>query len=91
VLVGIVTTVTLVVGGAIALTAHRAFRHAESSPLRLVSYGFGLIAVGLTVGGALMFPLGVGAGEALLVQDPLVAGGLALLARSLLDARPTDS
>jgi predicted acyltransferase len=77
--VGIVTTVALVVGGRLAVAAHRACRRAESHPLRLLSYGLGLVTAGIGVGGVLAFPLDVGAGRVVLLQDLLVGLGLLVL------------
>lgn len=79
VLAGIVTTVALVVGGRLSVAAHRAFRRLNSPPLRLLSYGVALIAVGVAVGGVLAFPFGVDASHAVLAQDTLVGLGLVVL------------
>ncbi|WP_436925060.1 DUF7521 family protein [Halosimplex amylolyticum] len=81
-----VTTATLVFGSTISYFAHRAANRRESRALRLFSYGFGAITLGLLLGalGAVMF--GLDAEGTLLVQGLLVAPGFVLLLRSLYDA-----
>ncbi|MFC7078677.1 DUF7521 family protein [Haloarcula halophila] len=83
VLLVVVTAVTLVVGGSIARLAYRAARRTDSEPLRLFSYGFGSIAVGLAASGFVSLVTTWSTGEVLIVQGVFVLIGLAFLVRSL--------
>ncbi|MFC6976920.1 oxidoreductase [Halomicroarcula sp. GCM10025709] len=89
VLLVVVTAATLVVGGSIAHLAHRAARRTDSEPLRLFSYGFGIIAVGVAVSGLVSLVTTWTTGEVLLVQGGFVLVGLAFLVRSLYVGTPT--
>lgn len=82
-LIAVVTTVVVVIGATIAALANRAANRHTSRPLRLFSYGFGAITLGLLVGGVGGLVVGLGVEQTLLVQGTLVAPGFVLLLRSL--------
>lgn len=88
VLLTVITTTTIVLSGTITYLAFRAARREGSRPLRLLSYGFGAITLGLLAGGmgALLFQLD--AQLTLLVQGLLVAPGFVLLLRSVYAMSP---
>lgn len=82
-MVAVVTTITVVIGVTISYVAFRAARREASRALRLFSYGFGAITLGIFVGGASGLVLGLDATTSLFVQGVLVAPGFVLLLRSL--------
>jgi hypothetical protein len=86
--IAVVTTVTIVIGACIAYLARRAARRSDSRPLRLFSYGFGVITLGLLVGAAGAVFLGLDVERTLLLQGLVVAPGFALLLRSLYAISP---
>lgn len=85
VIIAVATTVTVVVGGTIAYLAHRAADRRGARSLRLFSYGFVAITLGVFVGGSGALVFGFDAERTLLVQGVLVAPGFLLLLRSLYD------
>ncbi|WP_164471772.1 DUF7521 family protein [Halosimplex salinum] len=86
-----VTTATLVFGSIISYLAHRAASRRDSRSLRLFSYGFGTITLGLFLGAIAALVFGLDAEGTLLVQGLLVAPGFVLLLGSLYDAPRTLS
>ncbi|WP_415383412.1 oxidoreductase [Halosimplex sp. TS25] len=87
-----VTTATVIFGSIISYYAHRAANRRASRSLRLFSYGFAAITLGLLLGalGAVVF--GLDAEGTLLVQGFLVAPGFVLLFGSLYDLpRPSHT
>jgi hypothetical protein len=87
-LVLVVTTAAFVLGGCISVIAYRAARRRDSKPLRLFSYGFGLLSVGLLAGGLGTLLFRVSPERSLLVQGAFVSVGLLVLLRSLYVAGP---
>lgn len=82
-LVPVFTTVTVVIGATISYLAFRAARTRASGALRLFSYGFGAITLGIFLGGAGGLVLGLDVTGALFVQGVLIAPKFVLLLRSL--------
>jgi hypothetical protein len=74
---------TIILGGLIAVLAHRAARRSNSRPMRLFSIGFGILTLGLALGGVLAVTVRIDAQEGLLIQGVFVVIGLAVLLRSL--------
>ena len=82
-LIAVVTTVAVVIGATISFLAFRAADRHTSRALRLFSYGFGAITLGLLVGGVTGLVVGLDVERTLFVQGALVAPGFVLLLRSL--------
>jgi hypothetical protein len=87
-LIIVVTTLAFVLGGSISVFAYRGARRRESKPLRLFSYGFGFLSLGLLSGGLGILVFRVAPERSLLVQGVFVTVGLCLLLRSLYVAGP---
>lgn len=85
-----VTTVTICVGSGIALMAHRAARRTDSDSLRLFSYGFGAISLGVAVSVVVALSTPLSTGEILLLQGVIVLFGYTLLVRSLYSGGSTS-
>lgn len=81
--VAVVKSLILVVGGIVTYFAHKAFRRTGDRSLRLLSAGFGLVVLGVLLGGftfeLLMVDLGVG----VLVESLFVLAGMVVIAYSL--------
>ena len=83
VMVIVLVVTTIILGGLIAVLAHRAARRSDSRPMRQFSIGFGILTIGLALGGVLAVLFRIDAKEGLLIQGVFVLLGLAVLLRSL--------
>lgn len=83
VLVVVLKTVTLLLGGLITLLAARAYLRTGAAALRLLAVGFGLVTLGSLLAGGLDQVLAVGRDDALLVESALTALGFGVIVRSL--------
>lgn len=84
-------TTAVVIGGLITTLANRAANRRQSPALRLFSYGFGAISLGLFVGGLGALAFGLDGTATLVVQGILVVPGFVLLLRSLYEHPPRSS
>lgn len=82
-LIAVVMIVTVVIGATISFLALRAADRHTSRALRLFSYGFGAITLGLFVGSMAGLVVGLDVERTLLVQGALIGPGFVLLLRSL--------
>ncbi|SDR30608.1 DUF7521 family protein [Natronobacterium texcoconense] len=81
-LIAAANAATLLLGGAVALLAYRAFRRTGSRALRAVTIGFSFILAGSVVGG-LAHLLGGNVALGVAIQSSFTAGGFAVLLYSL--------
>ncbi|EMA40898.1 DUF7521 family protein [Halobiforma nitratireducens] len=80
---------TLVLGGAVATLAYRAFRRTGSRALRAVTAGFGFIVAGSGIAG-LAHLVGGSVGLGVAIQSSFTAGGFAVLLYSLYTETATN-
>lgn len=83
VMVIVLVITTIILGGLIAVLAHRASRRSDSTPMRLFSVGFGTLTAGLALSGVIAVLFSIDAKGGLLIQGVFVLLGLAILLRSL--------
>ncbi|MBV0925629.1 hypothetical protein KTS45_15595 [Halomicroarcula limicola] len=83
VLVVITSAVVLVLGGVVTHLAYRAARRSGSPVMRRFAVGFGLVTLGLLLGGGVHQMLGWGFLDGVLVQRVVTALGFGLLVHSL--------
>jgi uncharacterized membrane protein YfcA len=83
-------TVTLVVGGAIALFALRAYRRTGLAELRALTVGLGLVVAGALVGGLLHQVAAAPLLQGVAIQSVLTALGFLVLGYSLAAETATE-
>ncbi len=82
-LLAMVKTLILVVGGIVTYLAYKAYRRTGDRSLQLLSVGFGLIVVGVLLAGFTFELLGVDLGLGVLIESLFVLSGLSIIAYSL--------
>lgn len=78
-----VKTLILVVGGLVTYLAYSAYRRTGDPSLRLLSFGFALVGVGVLLAGFTFELLGVSLGIGILLESLFVLAGLSVIAYSL--------
>lgn len=81
--VAIVKTLILVAGGAVTYFAYSAYRRTGDRSLGLLSVGFALILVGVTLAGFTFEILRVSLGVGILIESLFVLAGMVVIAYSL--------
>lgn len=81
--IAVVKTLILVTGGAVTYLAYRAYRRTGDRSLRLLSYGFALVGVGVLLGGFTYELLAVSLGVGIFLESLFVLAGLSVIAYSL--------
>lgn len=76
-------TLTLVLGGSITFFAYRAYRRTNSTPLGVLTIGFGLVTIGSLLAGLIDQLTSLAAGYALMTESALTAIGFAVVLYSL--------
>lgn len=79
----VVKTLVLIVGGVITYFAYKAYRRTRQPALRYLSFGFGLVTLGLVLAGMLYEVLDVPLTTGILLESLLVLAGFLVIARSL--------
>lgn len=83
VLVVVLKTVTLALGGLIAYFSYRAYRRTGARALGLLSLGFGVVTLGSLLAGVADQLFGVSPATSLVVESALTAVGFAVITYSL--------
>ncbi|QLD90754.1 hypothetical protein HWV07_17565 [Natronomonas salina] len=78
-----VKTLILVVGGIVTYLAYSAYRRTGDPSLRLLSFGFAFVGVGVLLAGFTFELLGVSLGVGILLESLFVLLGLSIIAYSL--------
>lgn len=79
----VLKTLTLVLGLTITYLAYKAFRRTDSSALRSLTIGFGLVTLGALLAGVADQIIGLQTDLALIVESSLTAVGFAVIVYSL--------
>lgn len=87
-LLSVVKTAILLIGGFVTYTCHRAYRNTNDSAFRYLTVGFGFVTVGAFLAGVI-YNLGLGLEEGILIESLLVLIGFAVIAYSLYARRAT--
>lgn len=83
VLVVVLKTITLVLGGLITYFSFKAYRRTGAKALRTLAVGFGVITLGSLLAGIADQLLGVVGGTSLVIESALTAVGFAVIMYSL--------
>ena len=83
IVLAIVKTLVLVVGGVITYFAFKAYRRTQQRALGLLAGGFGLVTLGMGVAGMSYELLGVELAVGVLLESLLVLVGFSIIAYSL--------
>ncbi|SER53076.1 DUF7521 family protein [Natrinema salaciae] len=79
----VVKTLVLIVGGVITFFAYKAYRRTQQPALGYLTFGFGLVTLGLVLAGMLYELLSVPLMTGILLESLLVLAGFLVIAYSL--------